>query len=69
MTPLPLRERVGVRGRATFVAIASHCRQGFRPARPLIRPFGPPSPARGEGDALPFQRRAPSRRASRKPSP
>ena len=48
--PLPLRERVGVRGRAALDhwRLVSKAAIGIV-ARPLIRPFGPPSPARGEG--------------------
>jgi len=51
LPPLPLRERVGVRGLATLIMYSglSHLPKLPRLARPLIRPFGPPSPARGEG--------------------
>src|SRR5436190_11742618 len=38
-----------VRGRAVAGRLARWKQAEDRPVRPLIRPFGPPSPARGEG--------------------
>ena len=43
-----------MRGRATsIVSVTRPCRSRGRSERPLIRPFGPPSPARGEGTPSP----------------
>ncbi len=49
LPPLPLRERVGVRGRATLTGSRLEVATGFGSVvRPLIR-LPAPSPARGEG--------------------